>query len=101
MTFVSLIIALFLCATPLSYSIAVAKSRGFHHLALRINTDKVTGHQYHHLYEKYLGSRTDESLRLLEVGLGCGMPYGPGHSLQVQRLSTFPEPFCHLGVSLF
>ena len=55
----------------------------FYRLAHSLGTDKVTSHQYQTLYEKYLEPIKDHSLRLLEVGLGCGMSYGPGVSLQV------------------
>ena len=59
------------------------KQGRFQQIALKANTDKVTKHQYGPLYEKYMGPIQHRSLRLLEVGLGCNMEYGAGHSLQV------------------
>ena len=69
----------------------MTRHSNFYRLAQIIGTDKVTEHQYQHLYKKYLEPIKDKPLRLLEVGLGCDMPYGPGKSLQVcnsQSLST-------------
>lgn len=55
-------------------------------------TDKVTSHSYQFMYQKYLsqlvarklrefekaGKKEPSTLRLLEIGLGCGMDRGPG-----------------------
>lgn len=32
------------------------------------------------VYEKYLDPIRDQPLKMLEIGLGCNMEYGPGHS---------------------
>eukprot|EP01060_Flectonema_neradi_P007930 TRINITY_DN15646_c0_g1_i1.p1 TRINITY_DN15646_c0_g1~~TRINITY_DN15646_c0_g1_i1.p1 ORF type:complete len:327 (+),score=51.49 TRINITY_DN15646_c0_g1_i1:34-1014(+) len=54
-----------------------------HHL----NTDKVyPHHHYEGLYGKYLDAlRTSPSINFLEIGLGCNMPAGPGHSVELWR----------------
>ena len=45
-------------------------------------TDKIRKHDYHRLYNKYLDYYYNKSdpHSLLEIGLGCGMDYGPGES---------------------
>jgi len=55
------------------------------------NTDKVDTHRYHPIYERYLKFlREKTDLRVLEIGLGCNMPYGAGHSIPVWR-EYFPK----------
>ena len=61
-------------------------SSSFAAMALALGTDKVTTHDYHHLYSKYLEPVRHDQLRVLEIGLGCDMPYGPGKSAQVLLL---------------
>ena len=48
-------------------------------------TDKVTSHSYEFMYEKYLATRRHHRLKLLEIGLGCDMRYGPGASATLWR----------------
>ncbi|GJC78813.1 8-demethyl-8-alpha-L-rhamnosyl tetracenomycin-C 2'-O-methyltransferase [Colletotrichum liriopes] len=55
----------------------------FTDLALDSGTDKVTAHNYGFLYDKYLAQFRDEPVRMVEIGLGCGMPYGPGASYPI------------------
>lgn len=49
-------------------------------------TDKVTTHQYHEMYGIHLLPlikslhAQNKPVKLLEIGLGCGMPYGTGVS---------------------
>lgn len=50
-------------------------------------TDKVTAHGYETLYDIYL-QPTNQKVRLLEIGLGCDMAYGPGASAVI-----WPELF--------
>lgn len=50
-------------------------------------TDKLTAHHYETIYDAYL-SYTEAKIRLLEIGLGCDMDYGPGASANV-----WPELF--------
>jgi hypothetical protein len=45
----------------------------FTDIALKYGTDKVTDHHYQFMYEKYLAPIRDESLKMLEIGLGCDM----------------------------
>ena len=52
----------------------------FWSLGLHVGTDKVEGkpeasHTYQWAYEKYLRPRRCEELKLMEIGLGCNMPY--------------------------
>ena len=44
-------------------------------------SDKVSTHQYQHLYGFLLGPVRENKLDVLEIGLGCDMNYGPGKSL--------------------
>ncbi|SMY24403.1 unnamed protein product [Zymoseptoria tritici ST99CH_1A5] len=52
----------------------------FYEIALSHGTDKVTTHSYHHMYQKYLSPFRDVPFKMLEIGLGCDMNYGPGAS---------------------
>ena len=65
-----------------------ASAPSFWSLAVGVGTDKVglpSGiwpsdmHNYQWAYEKYLRPRRCESLKLLEIGLGCNMPYTKSH----------------------
>ena len=50
----------------------------------RPTTDKVTTHAYDTMYDLFLGG-AQRPLKLLEIGLGCDMVYGPGASARVWR----------------
>ncbi|KAK5992944.1 8-demethyl-8-alpha-L-rhamnosyl tetracenomycin-C 2'-O-methyltransferase-like protein [Cladobotryum mycophilum] len=52
----------------------------FEQVAKKYGTDKVTTHKYQFMYDKYLSGIRDKRLKLLEIGLGCNMDYGPGAS---------------------
>lgn len=56
----------------------------FSRIALEMEpvTDKVSVHHYETLYDKYF-SDIDQPIKLLEIGLGCDMAYGPGASAQI------------------
>ncbi|UKZ73869.1 hypothetical protein TrVFT333_001523 [Trichoderma virens FT-333] len=54
--------------------------KAFLDIALKYGTDKVTKHQYHFMYGKYLQPLRSERVKVLEIGLGCDVPYGPGAS---------------------
>ncbi|KAL3136034.1 hypothetical protein ABBQ32_007069 [Trebouxia sp. C0010 RCD-2024] len=54
-------------------------------IASRLGTDKVGSHSYQHFYETHLQPLRDRNIRLMEIGLGCLMSYGPGVSFQVWR----------------
>ncbi|PVH73791.1 hypothetical protein DL98DRAFT_606296 [Cadophora sp. DSE1049] len=49
-------------------------------IATKHGTDKVNPHHYNYMYEKYLDPIRDQPLKMLEIGLGCNMAYGPGKS---------------------
>ena len=55
----------------------------FHEIALKHGTDKVNVHSYHNAYTKYLTAIRSEKIKMLEIGLGCDMNYGPGKSFAV------------------
>ncbi|EMD00584.1 hypothetical protein BAUCODRAFT_175520 [Baudoinia panamericana UAMH 10762] len=79
--------------TPPASSTASARKDNrpsFYEVALSYGTDKVTTHKYHHMYEKYLASLRDRPLKMLEIGLGCDMHYGPGKSFYTW-LEYFPR----------
>ncbi|TVY82670.1 8-demethyl-8-alpha-L-rhamnosyl tetracenomycin-C 2'-O-methyltransferase [Lachnellula suecica] len=52
----------------------------FFEIAESYGTDKVTTHHYEQMYEKRLAPFRDRRVKMLEIGLGCGMSYGPGAS---------------------
>ncbi|EFN54136.1 hypothetical protein CHLNCDRAFT_135522 [Chlorella variabilis] len=57
--------------------------RAFLDFAQWSGTDKVTDHAYHYAYTRYLSHVRFTDLRMLEIGLGCDMGYGPGASLKL------------------
>jgi len=75
-------------------------------IAVKYGTDKVTTHNYHYskyrissidlssdklkVYEKHLQPMRERPLKMLEIGLGCNMDYGPGHSYKTW-LEFFPH----------
>ncbi|THY55669.1 hypothetical protein D6C99_03084 [Aureobasidium pullulans] len=61
----------------------------FYEVAAKYGTDKVTAHSYHHMYEKYLPAVRMKRIKMLEIGLGCDMGYGPGASYNLW-LEYFP-----------
>ena len=66
-------------------SAAASRNRSsFRQVALSVEpvTDKVTSHSYETMYDIFLG-RAERPLKLLEIGLGCNMRYGPGSSARV------------------
>ena len=71
-------------------SISLGTPGRFREIALNVKpvTDKVTDHQYDFLYDRYLSSSVIQNPKLLEIGLGCDMAYGPGASSQI-----WPELF--------
>jgi len=65
-------------------------TKDFFDLALQAKTDKFSwksgvGHRYECAYGKYLPPLRHRFLKLLEIGLGCGMQNGPGMSVEFWR----------------
>jgi hypothetical protein len=48
-------------------------------------TDKVTVHTYQIMYGLFLAPLRAKPIKMLEIGLGCDMSYGPGASLAVWK----------------
>ncbi|CAM4945887.1 unnamed protein product [Rotaria socialis] len=69
--------------------------KSFFNISKLYKTDKVTSHNYGLYYEKYLRKYVGSSVDLLEIGLGCGMPYGPGASAHVWRSYLGPLANIH------
>lgn len=55
----------------------------FYCAALQTGTDKIIAHHYQYMYSLHLQHLEHQQLRLLEIGLGCDMYYGPGRSVKV------------------
>jgi len=55
-------------------------------------TDKVTTHTYQIMYGKFLLPyyRNNPTMKMLEIGLGCDMNYGPGASIALYK-ELFPK----------
>lgn len=65
---------------------AAVQPEPFWRICQRHNTDKCSrtrydDHQYQYAYEKYLGNIRNNQVKMLEIGLGCDMKIGPGHSV--------------------
>ena len=67
------------------------KSSQFAVAAKASQSDKFGGQAYQHLYGQWLPSRQQQPVSLLEIGVGCMMPYGPGKSAHLW-LSYFAQP---------
>ena len=63
-----------------SHSNKRSKRLSFKEIGLKHNTDKVTAGSYQRMYEHRLALYRDKPTKMLEIGLGCDMSYGPGHS---------------------
>ncbi|KAL6887612.1 hypothetical protein HDV57DRAFT_368046 [Trichoderma longibrachiatum] len=67
--------------SQISSGIKSSNSRlSFEQTAQKYGTDKVTTHKYQFMYDKYLSGVREEEIKVLEIGLGCNMDYGPGAS---------------------
>lgn len=85
----------FLIAALLFYTTVIKKHEksfdyyeeveSFRQMALKYKTDKVTSHSYQDIYGLYFPSLRNKSIQLLEIGIGCGMAYGPGKSLELWK----------------
>jgi hypothetical protein len=71
------------------------ENKSFLDIGTMYKTDKVTYHHYEILYEKYLRKYVGSAIHLLEIGLGCGMPYGTGASAHLWRSYLGPLANIH------
>jgi len=67
----------------------------FYKLALNSKTDKVTTHTYQYAYGTYLPRFRNKHVNFLEIGLGCGMGFGVGKSIELWK-SYFPNLTLHM-----
>lgn len=75
----------------------VSPNHTFFYLGTKYQSDKVHSHHYERMYEKYLSKyRHLPDVSLLEIGLGCGMPYGPGASAYIWRDYFGPRANIHV-----
>lgn len=67
---------------------------------LPVKSDRVTTHDYGAFYTRHLHQfrTSSQPLNILEIGLGCGMPYGPGVSIPFW---LHPDLFPKASVKLF
>ncbi|TVY37583.1 8-demethyl-8-alpha-L-rhamnosyl tetracenomycin-C 2'-O-methyltransferase [Lachnellula cervina] len=68
---------------PMSYikgKLPLAVRPSFFEIADSHGTDKVQAHHYEQMYEHRLAPFRDKKIKMLEIGLGCSMVYGPGAS---------------------
>eukprot|EP00494_Astrolonche_serrata_P017679 UN17866 len=62
----------------------IIESSMFYLIANETTTDKLWAHNYHKIYGKYLREHYNKNDgTFLEIGLGCNMAYGPGHSTKI------------------
>ena len=59
--------------------------QSFYDIAKKYGTDKVTDHSFQDMYEMYLEPYRNRKFKMLEIGLGCDMSYGPGASYYTWR----------------
>ena len=53
----------------------------FSTIAKTTKTDKITAHRYDLLYDEFFSpAQIRRTKKILEIGLGCNMDYGPGES---------------------
>jgi len=67
----------------------------FYKLASSLKTDNVTVYSYHYIYGTYLPRFRNKHVNFLEIGLGCGMPYGTGKSVELWK-TYFPKITLHI-----
>lgn len=75
------------------YTTLDASELGAQALSIQPVTDKISVHTYESMYSFYFearGARRYRKLKILEIGLGCDMGYGPGASAKLWR-KYFPE----------
>lgn len=55
----------------------------FYEIAYEKGSDKVRLHTYADMYERHLSPKRTQKVKLLEIGIGCGLEYGAGGSYHV------------------
>jgi hypothetical protein len=75
--------------------VPIPNEMSFHNLGMKYQTDKVTYHHYDPMYEKYVRKYVGTNITILEIGLGCGMSYGPGASAYLWRTYLGPLASIH------
>ena len=76
-------------------SMNISDNLSFTQIGIKYKTDKVTDHRYDTMYEKYLRKYRGSNVTMLEIGLGCQMPYGPGASAYLWREYLGPHATIH------
>ena len=64
-------------------------------MAKKYRTSKGRLHNYTRFYEHYLSKYRNTNFSLLEIGLGCGMPWGVGVSAAMWREYFGPKANIH------
>jgi hypothetical protein len=64
-------------------------------LGKKYRTSKGRIHHYTRFYQRYLKKYRDTNFHLLEIGLGCGMPWGVGASAAMWREYFGPKANIH------
>ena len=76
-------------AEPPSDFLQTESVRDFLEVGKQAGTDKVGPHTYQNVYGKFLkewkGKANGRAFKMLEIGLGCNMNYGPGASVALWR----------------
>ncbi|RDW84650.1 hypothetical protein BP6252_02240 [Coleophoma cylindrospora] len=67
-------------ANKWAHQLHVGPRLSFYEIADKHGADKVGKHHYQDMYEERLGPLRDKPIKMLEIGLGCHMEYGPGPS---------------------
>lgn len=70
-------------SSPSLPAVCFPANETFLYWAQKFDTDKVSTHHYDLLYEELLAPYRCRPTKVLEIGLGCDMVYGAGHSLYV------------------
>lgn len=75
------------------YTTLDASELGAKALSMQPVTDKISVHTYEGMYSSYFeanSARRYQKLKILEIGLGCNMNYGPGASAKLWK-EYFPN----------
>ena len=64
---------MYMLSALISNSVEESDEGMFYRIAMNTSTDKVRDHKYHRLYDRYLPAIRHQPIKMLEIGLGCGM----------------------------